>query len=64
MQSNTGVIGWTPSVGMLPSVPFNAYSAALVPGCTREPSLSVAMANTANPAATPTAGPAEDPAGV
>jgi hypothetical protein len=56
--------GAEPFVDILPTVALIPKSAALLAGCTMDPSVSVATASGANPAATPTALPEEDPPGV
>jgi hypothetical protein len=48
---------------MIPTVGLRQYSAAREPGKTIEPLVSVPMETGANPAATETAEPEEDPPG-
>ncbi len=64
MLSVSALQGAVPSVGIRPTVAFSPYRDALLAGCTMDPSVSVAKARGAKPAATPTALPEDEPAGV
>lgn len=52
-----------PSIGISPTVGFNAYSAARFAGVMRDPIVSVPTASVLNPAAKLTADPVDDPPG-
>lgn len=62
-QSNSEAPGWQPVVSTVPGVSLRAYRAVLAAGIMIDPSDSVPMDRGANPAATPTALPEDDPAG-
>ena len=54
----------SPSALIRPTVGLMAYKAARQPGATIDPVVSVPIDSGAKPAATPVAGPDDDPAGV
>jgi hypothetical protein len=64
MLSVSALQGEVPWVGIRPTVAFRPYRDARVAGCTMDPSVSVAKARGAKPAATLTALPDDEPAGV
>jgi hypothetical protein len=52
-----------PSIGIWPTVGFNAYKAARFAGVMSEPIVSVPIASVLNPDATATADPVDEPPG-
>ena len=62
--SKQAVNSITPVIGMEPGVSLSAYRAATAAGDTMDPEVSVPTEIWANPEATPTADPVEEPAGV
>jgi hypothetical protein len=63
-ESQLWEIGAIPSCDTTPIVGLMEYNAALLAGHTSDPFVSVPMANGANPAATATADPVDDPDGI
>jgi hypothetical protein len=63
-ESKSGLPGWVPEVSARPGVAFNPNTAARLAGWTTDPSVSAPRAKGANPAATPTQLPEEEPEGV
>lgn len=63
-ESRLFAIGTTPSMGIVPTAGFKAYSDAREAGATIEPTVSAPRDTMAKPAETSTAEPEDEPPGV